>query len=393
VHQAADGGLARVRLPGGLLSLTQLRVLAAASGELGDGNLELTSRGNIQIRALRPGAPRTLSDLLYDAGLLPSITHERLRNILASPLSGLDHHSLYDVLPLAAELDRLLCARPALADLPGRFLFALDDGRGDLSALAADVTVQVLPGGTKAALHLGGAATAPLLRAPEVRLEEVPSLMVAAAEAFLAERTAQGSEAWRLAELTEGPARIYKRLGLPQQAAAELNPAPSPSLVAGLHRQTDGRIAVVVTVPLGSLGAEQAGVLAEVAEVGNGQIRVTPWRSVVLGGLVAVDDMVPRLESAGLVVKPESPWNGVTACAGKPGCAKALADVRADAREVTPRIPPGRQPVHWSGCERRCGRPAGGFVDLVALGNGYAIDGAPVATELAEAVAAARGAR
>ena len=403
MHQAADGGLARVRLPGGLLSATQLRVLTAASGELGDGNLELTSRGNIQIRALRPGAPQTLSDRLYDAGLLPSITHERVRNILASPLSGLDHHSLYDVLPLAAELDRLLYARPTLAELSGRFLFALDDGRGDLSALSADVAMRVLPGGTTAALQLGGAGAAPqlggagaapLLRGPEVRLEEVPSLMVAAAEAFLAERTAQGSEAWRLAELTDGPALIYKRLGLPQPTAIETTPPPtSPTVVAGSHLQVDGRIAVVVTVPLGSLGAEQAAVLAEVADSGNGQIRVTPWRSVVLGGLRAVDEVVPRLEAVGLVIETESPWNGVTACAGKPGCAKALADVRADAREATPRIPPGSQPVHWSGCERRCGRPAGGFVDLVALGNGYAIDGVPVAAELAEAVAAARGAR
>jgi precorrin-3B synthase len=419
-------------------------VLAAASGELGDGNLELTSRGNIQIRALRPGAPQKLSDRLYDAGLLPSITHERVRNILASPLSGLDHHSLYDVLPLAAELDHLLCARAELAELPGRFLFALDDGRGDLNAVGADVAVRVLPGGATASLLLGGAEAArqlggagtatqlggaeaapPLggeLRGAEVRLEEVPSVMVAAAEAFLAERTAQGSEAWRIAEVTEGPARIYKRLGLTQPAAVELNPAvssptpepalaparatalapppstalrpsPSPSVVAGLHQQTDGRVAVVVTVPLGSLGAEQAAVLSEVADRGNGQIRVTPWRSVVLGGLIAVGDVVARLGSVGLVVEPESPWNGVTACAGKPGCAKALADVRADAREITPRISPGRRTVHWSGCERRCGRPAGGFVDLVALGNGYAIDGVPVDNELAEAVAAARGAR
>jgi precorrin-3B synthase len=144
-------------------------------------------------------------------------------------------------------------------------------------------------------------------------------------------------------------------------------------------------------VPLGSLSAEQAAVLSDLADLGNGQIRVTPWRSVVLGGLGA--DVVPRLEAMGLVVEPESPWNGVTACAGKPGCAKAVADVRADSRAVTPRIPAGRQPVHWSGCERRCGRPAGGFVDLVALSKGYAIDGVPVATELAEAVAAARGAR
>ncbi len=386
MHQAADGGLARVRLPGGVLSSSQLRVLAAASSELGDGNLELTSRGNIQIRALRPGAPQALSDRLYAAGLLPSITHERVRNILASPLSGLDEHSLYDVLPLAAALDRLLCATPSLADLPGRFLFALDDGRGDLSALRADVAVQILPGATEAALLLGGE-----LRGAQVPVEDVPSVMVAAAEAFLAERTAQDSEAWRISELVDGAARIYARLGLPSPAVRELSPDSGAARpVAGVVEGVGGQGVAVVAVPMGSLSGEQAAVLAELAEVGAGQVRVTPWRSVVLAGVGA--DVVPQLVSAGLVVESESPWNGVTACAGKPGCAKALADVRADAREVMARIP-GRRAVHWSGCERRCGKPTDGFVDLVALGKGYAIDGVPVEDELAQAVAAARGAR
>jgi precorrin-3B synthase len=424
VHQAADGGLARVRLPGGLLSAAQLRVLAAASAELGDGSLELTSRGNLQIRALRPGAPQDLSDRLYAAGLLPSIPHERVRNILASPLSGLDHHSLYDVLPLATQLDQLLCATPALAALPGRFLFALDDGRADLAALGADVAVRVLPGGTHAALQLGGAEAAGAEAAPqlggadaalqqagaglrtggelrgvEVRLEDVPSVMVAAAEAFLAERAAQQSEAWRIAELPDGAARIYERLKFSPSLTPTTSPSltprptpttspsltPTPSVVAGVHEQLDGRVAVVVTVPLGSLSREQAAVLADLADQGNGQIRVTPWRSVVLGGLEAV----PQLD--GLVVEPESSWNGVTACAGKPGCAKALADVRADARDITPRLTRGKKPVHWSGCERRCGKPASGFVDVVAVGNGYLIDGEPAETDLAAAVARGMG--
>ena len=399
MHEAADGGLARVRLPGGVLSAEQLEVLAAASAELGDGSLELTSRGNIQIRALSLGAPEELSDRLYAAGLLPSITHERVRNILASPLSGLDKNSLYDVLPAAAELDRLLCARPELAELPGRFLFALDDGRGDLAGVGADVAIRVLPAPNRATapstageavLVLGGSSCG-----VRVALADVAGVMTAAAEAFLAERAAQGSEAWRIAELEDGPARILARLGESEAAggsgAAEVareaaervglaeaagdDAGTSVRLVAGCHQQRDGRVALVATVPLGSLGRAQAAALVEVARAGLGELRVTPWRSVVLGGLADTDAAVERLEAVGLVVEPDSPWNGVTACAGRPGCAKALADVRADARRVTPGIPAGRA-VHWSGCERRCGRPAGEFIDVVAVRNGYSVDGA-----------------
>ncbi|MEU4395629.1 precorrin-3B synthase [Kribbella sp. NPDC023855] len=403
VHEAADGGLARVRLPGGVLSAQQLRVLAAAAVELGDGHLELTSRANVQIRALRPGAPVELSERLYAAGLLPSISHERVRNILASPLSGLDTHGRYDVLPLARDLDRLLCARPALAELPGRFLFALDDGRGDLASAKADVAVRMVDS-QLAELLLAGAPTGVLLPP-----EQAPDLMVAAAEAFLAERAQQQSEAWRLAELLNGPQRVLARLGLQEQAALQHVPGEHLAAGAGTAQaveaceggpalEGEGRVpraavpragwvqdgvgvgAFVVGVPLGVLDGEQAAVIAGVAggweSLGASEavLRVTRGRGVVVVG-VAEEDLT-QLAGCGLVVEAESAWNGVTSCAGRPGCGKALGDVRGDARRVVPGWSGGQKAVHWSGCERRCGKPGGEFVDVVALASGgYSVDG------------------
>src|SRR5690242_7820687 len=86
-HPAADGGLARVRVPGGTLTAGQLRALAAAARDLGDGALELTSRGNVQLRGLTGSAEAELGDRLAAAGLLPSATHERVRNVVASTIS------------------------------------------------------------------------------------------------------------------------------------------------------------------------------------------------------------------------------------------------------------------------------------------------------------------
>jgi len=346
VHQAADGGLARVRVPGGLLSVTQLDVLRSASLDLGDGRLELTSRGNLQIRALRPDGPRELSDRLFQAGLLPSLTHERVRNILASPLSGLDGR--YDVLPVATALDRALCADPGLAELPGRFLFALDNGSGDLVASGADVLVQAIDS-QEALLSLG-------TRSVRVDWRSLVEVMLAVASAFLEVREAAE---WRIAEVADGSERILERLGL--QATDELPTAGAP-VEAGPHGP-----ALAVTVPLGSLTPEQALTLTEVAE----WVRVTPWRSVVLSAVAT-----EPLEAVGLITTPDSIWNGVTACAGRPGCAKALADVRGDAQRIVPGLVRDGRRVHWSGCERRCGKPAGGFVDILAVGNGYLVDGA-----------------
>ena len=52
LHQAADGALARVRLPGGVISPAQLEALAHAATRFGSPAMELTSRGNIQLRAI-----------------------------------------------------------------------------------------------------------------------------------------------------------------------------------------------------------------------------------------------------------------------------------------------------------------------------------------------------
>jgi precorrin-3B synthase len=86
-----------------------------------------------------------------------------------------------------------------------------------------------------------------------------------------------------------------------------------------------------------------------------------------------VDDAAVDLHRTGVVFDADSPWTRVTACAGRPGCAKALADVRADAAAAVASgaLPAGR--VHWAGCGRRCGRPRGDVVDVVATPGGYRV--------------------
>ncbi|MBM7090520.1 cobalamin biosynthesis protein CobG, partial [Streptomyces sp. S12] len=159
LHAADDGALARVRIPGGVLTVRQATSLGDAARRLGDGELHLTSRGNVQLRGLRPACGAELAGLLEPAGLLPSPAHERVRNVVASPLSGLDGHGVRDVRPWLTALDAALCASTAAVTLSGRFLFALDDGRGDVAALGADVTVRATAGGA-ALLTLGGAREA-----------------------------------------------------------------------------------------------------------------------------------------------------------------------------------------------------------------------------------------
>ncbi|WP_222192580.1 precorrin-3B synthase [Modestobacter italicus] len=369
-HAAADGGLARVRVPGGVLTAEQLRVLAAAARELGDGHLELTSRGNLQLRGLPVGAEGELGGRLAAAGLLPSDTHERVRNVLASTLSGRTGGGHVDVRPWVRAFDAGLRADPALAELPGRFLATLDDGRGDVAGLAGDVGLLALSP-TTVALLLGGVDSG-LHCAPD----DAVALALDAARAFLAERAAQGSTAWRLTELTDGPARVDAHLapGHVRQHGRAV-PVPAAPVVGpvGAAMQVDGRTALIGVVPLGRLSADQADLLARLAA----EVQLTPWRSVVVPDLAedAVDDAAVDLFRTGIVFDEASPWLQVTTCAGRPGCAKSLADVRADAMAAVASraLPAGGARQHWAGCERRCGRPQGGVVDVVATPAGYDI--------------------
>ncbi|MCG5216133.1 precorrin-3B synthase [Streptosporangium sp. KLBMP 9127] len=322
VHQAADGPLARVRTPGGVLTPSQLRELATCADRLGSGVIELTSRANVQVRGLRD--PAAFAERIAAAGLLPSVTHERVRNIAAAPTVAV---------ALIAELDRALCARPELAGLPGRFLFALG-GTG----LTADVT----------------AADGRLLVAGHemIGLPGTPAAMLAAAAAFLRLRT----DEWRVAELADGPARIASALGGELGPRRPLSPPERP---AGL---------VEALVPLGRLTVEQATALADLAEQAQApEVRLSPRRSVLVADRPGIGAL---LDAAGLITDPDSAWAGVTACAGRPGCAGALADVQADAARWVPRRHTDL-PVHWAGCERQCGLPSGRVVRMVATADGY----------------------
>jgi precorrin-3B synthase len=368
-HAAADGGLARVRVPGGTLTAAQLRVLARATRELGDGHLELTSRGNLQLRGLPAGAEPELGTRLAAAGLLPSATHERVRNVLASTLSGRTDDGHLDVRPWVGAFDAGLRADPVLAELPGRFLATLDDGRGDVAGLGGDVGLLALSPDS-VALTLGGVDCG-----VRTRPAGAVALALAAARAFLAERAAQGSSAWRLTELADGPARVATRLEghIGHHGPRDVPAAPVTGPV-GAATQRDGRIALIGVVPLGRLTADQADRLAALAA----EVQLTPWRSVVVPDLAedVVDDAAVDLFRTGLVFDAASPWLRVTACAGRPGCAKSLADVRADATAAvrTGTLPADGARQHWVGCERRCGRPQGGVVDVVATPAGYRVE-------------------
>jgi precorrin-3B synthase len=387
LHAAADGYLARVRLPGGRLDARGLEALAEAAS-LGSDIVELTSRAGLQLRGLAEDSGGELAQLLSSGWLLPSFTHERVRNIVAPQLAGRDPASIAPVDSVVEELDRELCADETLAQLPGRFLFAVDDGTRLLDRMRADVqlTAERDGEGYVFRLWLDGLATTLAVAA-----EQAPGAALDAARGFLALRKENADGSWRVREIEGGAGRLAGYLGLDlfERSAAGssmCSPAPTTGLAPavargrglGLHIQRDGLFAAAVLPPLARLGRAQLTRLAQLARgldssAGNGvRVRVSPWRTLTFVDVPAsvVGQLLGELEGMGLVASDDSGWSGLSACAGMGACARALADVRAAAAERALVRKPSSPSEHWSGCERRCGEPADAGIRVVATEHG-----------------------
>lgn len=378
LHDALDGPMARIRVPGGMLTAESLTGLVWVADTFGDGNLELTSRGNVQLRGLADADPERLARTFSAYGLLPCPERELARTILMPTLTGLDADgSRPDVTPLVHALDAAICAAPGLDDLSGRFAFGLDDGRGEVLSLAPDLAAVAGPDGRYTVVVAGRPAVA-------VPADRVATVLVSAAAHFLAWNRHAQARYWRLEESPEAVAAVVDRLaGIPGATAPQALPAPAAPPSPGFVTGPDGAHHLVVALPFGHGSTAQWQLLRDVA--GPRGLRVTPWLLVVVTDVDATPDLVQMLAEHGLESSSDSRWARVSACQGGLGCGRTERQVRAEARLLVQGLTGpeavaarslgllGGGRVHLSGCDRRCGHPRVAYRDLLAVdGGGWA---------------------
>ena len=260
--QAHDGLLVRLRLVGGHVTAASLRSLAEVSRRFGDGHVHVTSRANLQVRAL-PGSDGQLSQealaALEGTGLLPTRTHELVRNIMVSPLSGISGGRA-DVRPVAAGLDAFVCGNPTLAELPARFLFVLDDGRGDLLGRTCDLGLVALDA-TVGQVRIGNQW------GPVIALASAPSCLARLAEGFLTLRGEGPAAAWHVVELAEP-------LGV--------TGAPDPRLPTAIPPIPYGPVPGGRHVAVSDTGLDLDAVRQLTA--GADTLVITPWQGIIVPG-------------------------------------------------------------------------------------------------------------
>lgn len=371
---ASDGMIGRVRSPGGYIQPHQWTALGAMADDLGDGDVHITSRGNIQIRGVE--SVDDFASAVTQAGLLPYPRHDRMRNYLASPLSGRSG-SVGDVRSLVRAVDRELIQYDDTADLPGRTLFAFDDGRGDVIAERPDFGVIATTKTRPSDAHdffdvvIGG----------DYLVGSLPRARVVDSVVELARQwQARRGKNWRIEE-TPGAAEDLARwtrenlVGL-EDPVHDVLPVYEESAdnELGLRQpmgwidQDDGRVSLACVLPFGRMDSACARLLGAVGKPST----VTCWHGVVVHDLTPAeaDEAVRFLAPRGLIFDAASPLARVTACTGLPQCRKSRDDVRSDAvRAINAGSLPGGR-VHFVGCERRCGAPNMDYTEFLAEGDG-----------------------
>lgn len=357
VVPARDGGICRVKLPGGLLTSAQARAVVEAARLYGSGVLELTNRSNLQLRGVREECQEPLVQHLLAAGLGPrNPAADDVRNLLLSPAAGRDRSAHLDTRPLAGRLLALLENTPEFHSLSAKFAIQLDGGE----ALAMldhphDLWLSALPGGTHLAFGLAGCPRDPALGA--IPLAQAELLVEAVLRLFLQVAGAHTRMRQLLAELPVE--QFMARLPLPvqQPRATPVRPRyDSPPLGAHVQAQS-GWVMLLAGAPLGRLQADQLHALADLADTeGSGELRLTPWQGLLLpdipGSRRAV--VAQALHDLGMLLEARAPLARLLACSGLPGCARAQADTKTDARQLAERLPGQIAQVHLSGCPRSC---------------------------------------
>jgi len=347
IVQAPDGGICRVKLPGGVLAASQARSIAEAAQRFASGVLELTNRSNLQIRGVRAESEHDLIRALLAANLGPSVLDaDDVRNLMLSPAAGLDPQQHMDTRPLADALLALLQNNSALHVLSAKFAIQLDGGES-LCMLEHphDLWLRALPGAPQLIFGLAGCPT------------DKPLGMVAAANAV---------------QLVEAILLTFLECAGPEQSRMrQLLAAPPIGIIA--QRQAELAM-VAASAPLGRISAEQLGAVAELAQRhADGSLRLTPWQGLLIPNVQIheADNVLAALTQVGLLTNRAAPLPNLIACTGSAGCARGLADTKHDALVLAACLQQhdARPQVHLSGCSRSCAAAHVAPYTLLAVGE------------------------
>jgi precorrin-3B synthase len=366
--QTGDGLLARL-VPSGPMALKALAGLCAAARTHGNGTMEISARGSLQIRGLTPTSAPRFADAVATLGFETDIGVP----VIASPLPD-EPSALLDADALAHKL-RHAIASAALPLAPK--VSAIVDGGGTLhlDVLAADVRLRAVASAQGPLLHVAlagdGATATPLCPvAPDDACDTVLALLRVVAAHGPAARAADVLRSCGIASFQEV---MRSRIALQSPLTRRL-----PAETVGTHALKDDVYALGVGLAFGHVQADTLRALTEIART-HGALWARPAfnRALLLGPferakVKTLRDEARRLDFA---VDRADPRRRVVACPGAPACASGQIASRDIAAALARDLPltGGGVLLHVSGCAKGCAHPAPAPLTIVGTERGCGI--------------------
>lgn len=367
--ETGDGLLVRLHPRAARLTSAQAHAVAAGARACGNGLIDLSSRGNLQVRGVGPETQARLVGLLSEAGLDDAA---RPRACIVSPLAGIDSSDLIDAVHLADEIEGALGAVEAVKDLPAKFSVVVDGGGLPLDDVEADVRLVASEVGR---LAVAIAASDGPVWIGACAPGDAPAAVRSIAGAFC-NAIRDGSPARRIRDLCR---EARHRIGV----AATLAPCRPPPArpprphVGSMPLGTDS-LAVGLGLSFGRLDTNLLDRLADWSlRFGVGELRLSPWRAVFVPDVVPASgpELLVLGREAGFILDEEEPRRAIAACPGAPSCGRASVATHADATRLAAeahRVLHGAT-VHVSGCAKGCARRATADFTLVGEGGRYGV--------------------
>lgn len=385
--QTGDGLLARLNPVASGLSPEQLIGICEAASRLGNGIVEISARGSLQIRGLTAQSTGLLSAEVDALGI-------DVRSgvpVETGPLAGLDPNETADSRPQAGRIRDGIAATGLEGRLGPKVSVVVDGGgNSGMDAVAADVRLTAVRTRAGVAWQLavaGDAATAAVLG------EFGEDAACAATLAILREVAALGKEG-RVRDLS--PQSLTAIL-VEFQCNVERPRHRHENSVGAILSLADNRFATSAALPFGHIQADHLAAFIQRSQtLGANEIRLAPRRALILlcpseAAAKAVRETAGR---AGLIVDPDDRRARIAACPGAPACAWGHIPARTLASEIAEAIPDAGPDLHISGCEKRCAKPGHKGLTLLGFPDGVGLalesDGrAPLAHVAKEHAAAA----
>lgn len=374
---SGDGLLLRAKAIGPRLTAEQAQEIAAISSWCGNGLVDLSQRAQLQLRGIGETSLQPALSRLERIGLLArDIATESVLNFIAPPLAGLDESALVDTWDILARFVGEMTDR-SLHALPGKFGFLVDDGGAlGLANVTTDIRLEACreSGETRIAVVADGARDSAFI----VPAERAVETAIVLARAFLSLRREREFELRRMRFLVRelGVAALAREAGLKPVPYRSTRPATRASRIFGA--QTAGRCRFAgIGAANGRWRASDIAFLgALAASDGIGELRLTPWRAILLpcASEDAAREMTRIAAGRDLVVDADDPRLAIVACPGAPECPQAGGETRTHEIRLAPlarRLTPEGVGLHISGCAKGCAMPSPAPVTLVVRDTGF----------------------